>query len=469
MVQHIKGGLIVMYMIPQEYTNQYLECFNSFLNDIRLPRPEKGTATTWAKFIEASCYYMEDIARRSIVAFLEKMDREFKYSRERIEQYYIKYTRPRTLITMCGEITYNRTVYINKSTGDRYVYVDRKMGLVPYIRYTPDVRAYALAAYSDENSMIKVGKELGELIHCKFSIHAFDSHPISRQTIYTFLKQKPIHFVRNEKRKCETLFVLLDEKFIGCQDRENRIMSKVCLIYEGIEIGKRNKLLNKTYFSSTSKDFKYDLITYISEIYDLSSIKTMYCMGDGGSWIKDAFRELQYPGIKQIRCLDKFHAFRALYDLCPDSTCYSIALHYLSRGDINSFRKAVSHFVIDQQSEDNFRYLINNSDEIFNMIHAPAPCSMEQCISHHIQSQFSSVPKAYSSKNIERYLLMRDNFRNGLNLRELFLLACDKSSSVHPVIYINADDIDLSIFDSPGDMPYYSTANLKGVPLFLPL
>ena len=113
--------------------------------------------------IETVCYNTENLARKAIVGYLEKLDKDFKESKLRKERYYVKDYRPRTLITMFGEITYFRTIYIDSDNGDRYTYVDEKMGIDKYIRYTNDVRCYAYEAYCDENSMIKVGKELGNL------------------------------------------------------------------------------------------------------------------------------------------------------------------------------------------------------------------------------------------------------------------------------------------------------------------
>ena len=148
---------------------------------------------------------------------------------------------------MFGEISYYRTVYTDKDTNERYIYVDRKLHIDPYIRYTDDVRAYAYEAYADENSMIKVGKELGNLIHSKFALNRNDDHSISRQTIYNFLNIKPAHYVSKTKRKRKRIFLLLDEKFIGCQDKDSKIMSKVCMIYEEVKRkGNRNLLSGKT-------------------------------------------------------------------------------------------------------------------------------------------------------------------------------------------------------------------------------
>ena len=103
------------------------------------------------------------------------------------------------------------------------------------------------------------------------------------------------------------------------------------------------------------------------------------------------------------------------------------------------------------------------------MYYASGPCAMEQCISHHVMSQFTSVPKAYSSKNIERYLRMRDNCRNGINMKKLYIEARDSQRQDKQITYINSCQLDLSIFETKADIPYYDTSNIRGKLRFLPV
>ena len=458
-----------MFILPQEYQDSYLKDMETYLHDLLYTLQIKGRPINFVKLIEAISYNSENLARIMIVNYLEKLDRDFMNCSFRKEKYLIKDHRPRTIITMYGEITYKRTIYIDKDTKERFVYVDSKMGIAKRIRYTEDVRAYAYEAYSDENSMIKVGKELGNLIHGKFSMKRNDEYALSRQTIYNFLKRvKPIHYVPKEKIRSETLFVLLDEKFIGCQDLGKKIMSKVCMTYTGLDKGKRNCLTGKNFFTSYSETFRYDLLTWIDEVYDLDEVKTFYFMSDGGGWIKETFNELKLPGKTEIICLDRFHAYRALYDLCKDYTYYSIALYYISRNDKVSFLKSIRHFVRNKKDEENYRYLKNNFKQCVNMYYAPGPSAMEQCVSHHVMSQFTSVPKAYSSKNIEGYLSMRDLYRNGHNLKKIYLEAVSSQKNDTEINVVNKCHLDFSIFDKGSDLPYYEISNLKGKSLFIP-
>ena len=458
-----------MFILPQEYQNEYIKELERYLHDLLYTLQIKGKAINFAKLIEAVSYNSENLARQAIVAYLEKMDLDFKQSKIRKDRYYVKDYLPRTIVCMFGELTYNRTIYLDKDTGERFIYVDEKMGIWPRIRYTQDVRAYAYECYSDENSMIKVGKELGNLIHSKFTLKRNDDYALSRQTIYNFLKVKPVHFVPDIKKESGRLFILMDEKFIGCQDKGNKIMAKAAMVYEEvIRKGKKNILKSKTFFSSADKDFSYDLLTYLDEIYELDKIKEIYLMADGGAWIKEAFDNLELPDVRVIRCLDKFHSYRALYELCKDIAYFQISLYYISRNDKESFIRSVKDFVKDKKDEDNYKYLINHFDECVNMYYSLGPCAMEQCICHHLMSQFTSVPKAYSSKNIERYLSMRDNYRNNRNMKKIYLEAVEQERSDRPVTVLNKTQLSFSIFDKGSDIPYFNTTNLKGKMRFIP-
>ena len=85
-----------------------------------------------------------------------------------------------------------------------YCYVDEKLGISKYIRYTNDVACYAAEAYSDENSMIKIGKELGNIIHAKFSLKDNREYAIPRQTICNLMK-KPKKFIIKKTTQSKAL------------------------------------------------------------------------------------------------------------------------------------------------------------------------------------------------------------------------------------------------------------------------
>lgn len=145
---------------------------------------------------------------------------------------------------MFGEITYTRTIYKDLINNKNYCYVDEKLGINKRIRYTNDVACYVVEAYSDENSMIKVGNEVGNLIHSKFSLKDNRQFSIPRQTIYNLLKRSKIIRINSlkEKKQLEDLYILMDEKHLPSHRirdndtvQKSSTMVKSSLIVEGLD------------------------------------------------------------------------------------------------------------------------------------------------------------------------------------------------------------------------------------------
>ena len=86
-----------MLMLPQEYESEYISKLEVNLHDLLYPIQTEGKRSNFINLIEAVCYNIENLGRKVIISFLEKMDAEFKNSKERKDKYYVKDYRPRTL------------------------------------------------------------------------------------------------------------------------------------------------------------------------------------------------------------------------------------------------------------------------------------------------------------------------------------------------------------------------------------
>jgi len=442
--------------------------------DLGLPLNVPGSPLVFPRLIEDFSFNGERMIREEIRDFLEKMDRDFRDSPGRSKDYYVNNTRQRTIITMFGEITYRRTIYKDRLNGKIFCYVDEKLGIDRYSRYTGDVAAYAAEAYSDENSMIKVGIELGSLIYSKFSLCDNRIHLIPRQTIYNLLRRvKEIRIQpESEKKKLKTLYVLMDEKYLpdhhkidpdGKESRSSK-MSKAALICEGLDRSdkKRHRYINCSYFSLYKGDYGSELISYIDQRYDLKHLKKIFVLADGASWIKSVSGDLRFPKISTKQFLCKFHYHKALWRIFKDRDLYDLSLDYVyheDKRDLNKLFKTVK----SETNKKDIDYINNNWSLIRNMIHLKnMNCAMEQCISHHIHSQFDNVPKVYSDGNLNRYLSFRDNYRSNENMKYLYLEALkDKNTQTDKTI-INKTSYDLSHFDRQIPLPYYTAALESG-------
>lgn len=445
------------------------------LNDLSLPLNQIGRPLTFAKVIEEFSYKGEKYIRDKIKEYLEYVDYVFRYSKSRTSMYYVKYTKPRTIITMFGEITYTRTIYKDLLNNRNFCYVDEKLGIDKRIRYTNDIAAYVIEAYSDENSMIKVGHEIGNLIHSKFSLKDNRDYSLPRQTIYNLLKRtKQIRInPLKEKTVIDELFILMDEKYLPdhpikrSQDdnKRNPTMIKSALIVEGLDKvdKKRHKYINPQYYSSYgSSDFSNELLQYLDNRYDLDKLKSIHCLADGANWIKETFKQMKLPNIKYKQYLDKFHFHQALWRICKEEKVYKKAVDYLYHNDKENLYKLLAVLNNNETDKRNIDYIKNNYNLIQNTIHLKnMNCAMEQAVSHHIHSQFDNVPKVYSKNNIDRYLSNRDNYRNKENMKLLFLEALNDKSDLDKTV-INKTKLNLSSLESKVDIPYYTTTLNSG-------
>ena len=421
--------------------------------NLSLPFNSKGDSVTFPSLIEDVALNAREKLRNDLKEYLEDMDYKFRYSANRTSRYYVANTSTRTIITMLGEITYKRTLYRDKYDKSYYCYVDDKLGIGKYYRYTNDVAALAAECYANENSMIKVGEEIGDRIHSSFSLDDTRQYALPRQTIFNLLKRSKEIRVKpdDDKKDVDNLYVLMDEKYIG-----NNLMLKSALVVEGLDTSnkKRHSYINQTYYSSYKADFSSNLIEHINNRYNLDTLKNIHVLADGGTWIKSVSEELKFPNVTNTKYLCKFHFHKALWRMCNDENIYKLLIDYLYNNDKDNLYELMNS-IEDSKNINDIKYIKNNYKEIQNTIHLKGMnCAMEQAISHHITSQFANVPKVYSPNNINRYLSYRDNFRNGENLKLLFLQSLDDKDD-GDVTLINKTTLNLSMFDyRPGEHVY---------------
>lgn len=446
------------------------------IEDLKIPLNFKGNSLSFPELIEDFCINVEKIVRQEIKQFLEDMDHKFRYSKDRVNNYYVNKTAKRTIICMYGEITYSRTIYKDRSTDKLFCYVDEKLGIDKYIRYTNDVACYAAEAYSDENSMIKIGNESGNLIHAKFSLCDNRIYNIPRQTIYNILKRvKPIRIKPEEdKKRIETLNILLDEKYLPDNkkvDTEGNIvksskMTKAALIVEGLDKAntKRHKYINPQYYSVyKSDDFLNELLEYLDDHYELDKLKYINVLADGAKWIKTIANDMKLPYTITTQYLDKFHFHQSLWRICKDKDLYDKAVNYLYHNDKKDLYVLLDSLNKTDNDLKNINYIKNNYELIQNTIHLKnMNCAMEQAVSHHIHSQFDNVPKVYSDDGLKRYLSFRDNYRNNENMKILFLLALQDKDKETDKTVINKKPLNTSFFDKQIKTQEYSVRLANG-------
>ena len=438
------------------------ECAASFTYPMSMFMPYSKTA----ELIETIGKFCYSIAQFTFKSILEKADLEFRNSPYRIERWYVKATRPRTITTPFGDVTYIRTIYQPKDkNGKCFCYVDQKFGIPKYDRYDPCVKAMACELYANHNSMLKVGSLIGSRIHSPFSIEKDRKiHAISRQAIFSFLKSRPEIYEQADARENtpETLYVMADEKWIPLQDHDadgNKMkrMTKAAVVFEDVAADssqkKRHKLVNRYVFFNNEGNFWQTLYSRLCEMYDMEKVKRIWIMGDGAGWIKSGQFELSSDSTKTGFALDKFHFGQALRKISNDKdTQEMLRAWILEEKNREGFKDAVDVLIEATPEKEetitkNRDYILNNWNFIHNSYSVCLmPCSMESAISHHICSMFTSVPKAYRDNNLGGYLAIRMNTLNNVDNISQYIRSVGCKPGENGIVSLT-ETLDLSVFD----------------------
>ena len=456
---------ILAQIINENYKEFFSTQLKQVLEKLENPLVYSPSLNNYVELIRT----IDKTFRKSVVdllkSALEKMDKVYRNSPGRITRYYVKQTRRRTLVTVFGELTYLRTEYIDKYSGEPFCYVDRKLGLRRKERFDSCVQTLIIEGYADCNSMIKVGKLVGDRISGSFNCDPNRDIAISRQTVYNILHRFNSIEVPMEPRKLtpKTLYVMADEKYLATQrgPEKTKVMTKAAIIFEGVTIimkkdgslTERNELINKTTVLKAEGDIWQRIYDVLSQLYDMDKVKMLYLMGDGAKWLESGQGDLKPPKGKTKFALDRFHFKQAINRITTDEDTRKILYKYGYHNMKKEFKAWVN--AIKKSSpertetiQENLTYLLNHWGHYQTMnMEVMAGCSMEAAISHVVASQFSSVPKAYSLKNLPLYFNYRELHQNNHDLRNVIITAMSIQRPNEKDIVIPSQEYDFSIFE----------------------
>ena len=154
-----------------------------------------------------------DIVKSIVISTFEELDNEFKESAYRKSRYYInKSDVSRTLITIVGEISFNRTYYISKHSNKKFFYIDKIFNLPKYDHYDPVVKAISISK-AVSSSQAHSARDTSSIIN---DISYFESNSIlkdiPRQSIYNWIKNWHVpNIIPKSVNTPETLYVMADE------------------------------------------------------------------------------------------------------------------------------------------------------------------------------------------------------------------------------------------------------------------
>lgn len=432
--------------IIQTFTDDLVDTIYSSLFDCNFENK-------YLSFISCIQNSQKEFIIKVIEETLEEYDKTFKNSFLRQSNYRInKSNVPRTITTIFGEITFKRTYYESKYDGSLHFLLDEELGLKKYDKYDHIVKSIAIDNAFDTNQE-KSGKITGKFISSIQQLLCYSTvKNIPRQSIHNWINNWIVpNFEYPERSTPNSLFIMVDEKYLGSQDLDKDIMVKAFVAFEGVKtVSKgRRKLINKFVFSTSEKSPWKKFVDVLYKIYDSEKIKNIYIMSDGGTWIKAGIDELKAnPNQVLTRLLCEFHFKQAINRMTTDKDFRKILSLSFKEDDKSAFVKNVRELLLHTPEKEmsicqNLNYIINNYTAMKAMINFEIGSSMEAHISHNIAAYFASRPKGYSSLKIEKYLKINDYKNNKVNILNLYLKSFNKTEE----ITINKEKINWSMFE----------------------
>lgn len=385
------------------------------------------------ELLRTACGYISD-------AF-EELDEQIRNSALRSKDWTIVRQDRKPMLTSIGEISYSKTLYVHKKSGERTYLLDRILGLEENVRMTEDAEAEMLK--ETVQSSYRKGGECASILGS-----------VSKGTVKNHLHvlQFPKEEPATEKRCVQYLYIDADEDRVPLQffkkkgdikrdengRKNNTVQVKLVYVYEGIEPespgSDRYRLIRPHYFSGVyeGKDNEKlwtEVSEYIESHYDTEGIEKIYLNADGGSWIKSSKRKIE--GITEV--LDEYHINKYLtkmtshlYDSADEG---KLVLRDSIRNDTKAgFRKEVQRIREYAKEEDLKRIAEGEKYITGNWMAAKirmqkrkgvVGSSTEGHISHVLAERMSSRPLGWCKTGADRMGRLRAYYWNGGDMLEL--------------------------------------------------
>lgn len=449
-----------MNILPQkqlfELLNLYFGQFSGVLNQLAFPYETIASSFNYSQLVESLFKASKSMCIDALRYAIEKIDNEWCNRPDRTSTHHIKVTRSRTIITLFGELTYTRRIYVNKHTKEFYTYVDEFLGLHKGDRFDPCVKARIIEAYASSNSMIKVGQNVGREIYAPFSTNtSYKDYAIPRQTIQKIITNTgKVSVPFNKKDKTpKHLYIMADEKRVPLQTHNEygnaeRSFTKEVVIFEDIEnayrsskkgLKQRHRLIGKIRIIGHESNIWLRVEEALNQLYEMDKVCEIHIMGDGAEWIKNGVKELNTflidnKNLKLDFTLDAFHYNQSIIRITRDKNDQILLYESMQDNDKKAFETICKSLINSENCtnperiEKEMSYIINQWPYIMRRISGKMsmPCAMEGSISHDLCNPFASVPKAYIKENLDIYARNLQNELNGHNLLKLTLRAFDK-------------------------------------------
>jgi len=406
-----------MELIIQEIAETISGKFEEELN--RLFTEERDIS----EFINAAKEMLDGVGVKLIAEALERMDEAVRNSTGRKRNWVIKSKDdPKSLGTIFGLVSYKRTYYENKKTGEYSYLSDEMVGILPSDKLDTSMKARLI-----EEAIDTPYKRSGE--------KASDAMELTSQTVMNSIRElgsvdNATVEIKERNRSVKTLYIEADEDHVALQDGGCE-EPKLVYVHEGkVKVGKdRFKLLNPRYFSgvyTNSDKLWLEVADYIDEAYDTNSIEKIYLSGDGARWIKNGLGWIK--GSKYV--LDRYHLSKYITKATAHMEGISVVMwKHINNGDRKKVQTLLSQIISATETEtkkksvqEARKYILGNWDGIRNQYKADYHgCSAEGHVSHILSSRLSSRPLGWSKTGVDQMARLRAFEANGGVVYDLML------------------------------------------------
>jgi len=305
---------------------------------------------------------------------ITELDVELRKNKERKRDYIIVDKHEKNIETIFGTVSYERTYYKNRYTGEHKYLLDELIAVTPHMRKTLNIEARLINEAADL-SYFKSGSKILE--KTKFS------------------DTSVMNSIRNIGKTIEPWLAYVHEGY--------KKISKT---------SKRNKIINARYFGGVyrnSNKFWTEVLDYIYEAYDYESIEKIYLSGDAALWKRNGIKIIN----KSEYVLDRFHLMKYVKKMTAhlDNSYEKEFWKLLRKGkekEIKILIKAIkeaSRYILKYYSSARKYY---NSDYV--------GCSAEGHISHIYSARLSSRPLGWVKTGADLMARIRVYMANDGNI-----------------------------------------------------
>ena len=364
---------------------------------------------------------------------LESADEAVRLEPNRKAEWIVDRKDVKTLLTVFGEVKYQRTYYRSKNTGKHKYLSDEFLGISSHDRIDMSLKA-RLVDKAVDTAYGRSGKE------------AVESAELSSQTVMNTIREiKNIPNLtkrdlaekeQDEKIKVKYLYIEADEGHVSLQDG-GYVEPRLIYVHEGSELisKHRNKLKNIKYFSgiyANSDELWLEVVDYIYNKYDIENIDKIFISGDGARWIKEGLGWIP----KGVYLLDRFHLSKYIMGATAQNHKYRPDLwKNINTCNLKGLKKTFKDLISDTENENKIKeikecrkYINNNWEGIVNYYNYDkvTGCSAEGHVSHILSDRLSSRPLGWSIRGVDQIARLRAYTANGGKIYNLFKEKADR-------------------------------------------